>query len=224
MEKRKSIIIDTINNDIRQMKASEAYKNKHGLHKKPPVQVPQKLKVDLNQIDENEQLDGGRSAAENKKMYESIQKNVAPRITRSFQNNDSQPANKRFKTPSGGKIPKSTLSAAKNQSIDTYFLPNSNTKKQYTSQEADEYIIQGMNKVMKMLCIIASGYLHQSFYHCEKAALELQKLDDNQYNSARVLCILGKAYYDASDFQSVSKKIDKMIWRLFFFSTNACEK
>jgi tetratricopeptide (TPR) repeat protein len=59
-----------------------------------------------------------------------------------------------------------------------------------------------MNKVVKVLGILASGYLHQSFYHCETAALELQKLDDQQYNSPRVLCILGKAYYDAGDHHS----------------------
>lgn len=195
------------------MKASEAYKNKHGLHKKPPVQVPQKLKVDLTQIDENEQHeDSSLTDVENKKMFDSISKNVAPRLTRrNFQMNDSQPANKRFKTTSGGRISKSTnttaTAAAKNNNIDTYFLPQqSNTKKQYMSQEMDESIIRGMNKVMKVLCIIASGYLHQSFHHCEKAALELQKLDDNQYNSARVLCILGKAYYDASDFKSVNRR------------------
>lgn len=55
---------------------------------------------------------------------------------------------------------------------------------------------------MNVLCILANGYANQSFYHCEKAALELQKLDDQQYNSARVLCMLGKTYYDAGDYQS----------------------
>lgn len=74
----------------------------------------------------------------------------------------------------------------------------------YTNQQTDESVINGMNKVLQVLCIIANGYVYQSFYHCEKAALELQKLDDPQYNSARVLCILGKAYYDAGDYQSVS--------------------
>lgn len=61
----------------------------------------------------------------------------------------------------------------------------------------------GMNKVVQLLRIIASGYLHQSFYRCEEAVLELQKLDDRQYNSARILSIIGKAYYDAIDYQTV---------------------
>lgn len=52
---------------------------------------------------------------------------------------------------------------------------------------------------MKVLRILANGSLRQSFYDCENAALELQQMDDQQYNSARVLCILGKAYYDAGD-------------------------
>jgi hypothetical protein len=61
------------------MKVSEAYKNKHGLHKKPPVQVPQKLKVDLTHIDENEEQ---RNYIDDKSMYESINTNAPPRLAR----------------------------------------------------------------------------------------------------------------------------------------------
>lgn len=81
-----------------------------------------------------------------------------------------------------------------------FFLPSTNT--QNNTQGISKHIIDGMNKVKNVLCILANGYMHQSFYHCETAALELQKLDDQQYNSARVLCILGKAYYDAGDYPS----------------------
>lgn len=195
IENRKDTIINIINSDISEMKASEAYKNKHGLHKKPPTQAPQKLNVDLNQIEESEVfLDTPQSET----FHNSLSKKNPPRVTRktnrNIMNDDPQP-NKRFRTPTG-KISKTT----KNQSIDSYFLPQSS--KQYTNQETDECIIRGMNKVMKVLCIIANGYLYQSFYYCEKAALELQKLDDCQYNSARVLCLLGRAYYDAGDYKS----------------------
>jgi hypothetical protein len=58
--------------------------------------------------------------------------------------------------------------------------------------------------VIELLSIVATGYLYQSFYKCKEAALELQQLDDNQYNSARVLCIIGKAYYDVGEYESVS--------------------
>lgn len=60
-----------------------------------------------------------------------------------------------------------------------------------------------MNKVLNLLSIIAGGYVYQSLYRCERAALELQQLDDRQYNTARVLCILGKAYHDSSDVKTV---------------------
>ena len=39
--------IDMVTQDIDKMKAEEAYKNKHGLHKKPPAEKPQHLQVDL---------------------------------------------------------------------------------------------------------------------------------------------------------------------------------
>jgi hypothetical protein len=70
------------------MKVSEAYKNKHGLHKKPPVQAPQKLKVDLTQIDENGEQRG--YTTDDKKMYESINVNAPPRLaTRKHSNIES---------------------------------------------------------------------------------------------------------------------------------------
>lgn len=64
------------------MKASEAYKNKHGLHKKPPTQTPQKLQVELMQ-DEDEVS----TSTTYKQYYESIKSNKAPRIS-VMRNND----------------------------------------------------------------------------------------------------------------------------------------
>jgi hypothetical protein len=66
-----------------------------------------------------------------------------------------------------------------------------------------------MNRVMRLLRIIANGHLYQTFYYCEKAALELQKLDDCQYNSPHVLCLLGRAYYDASDYKCVRLQLER---------------
>lgn len=186
LEKKKDIIIETINTDIKLMKANEDYKNKHGLHKKPPVHVPHKLEVELPEIDEN---DNERNYAHDKQIYETIDRSKPPRVSR--RGDGPTHPNKKQKIISGN-----------NQSIDPYFLPQSNNV--YTNQSTNEYILKGMNKVLQLLGIIANGYAHQSLYRCEKAALELQKLDDRQYNSARVLCILGKAYYDAGDHKTVS--------------------
>ncbi|KAG2237222.1 hypothetical protein INT48_006626 [Thamnidium elegans] len=188
LEIKKNTIIDSINHDIRIMKAGEAYKNKHGLHKRPPVETTQKLKVELTQLDD----DGENDYEREKDLYESIHKSTPPRVAKSKGVMDDDPRpNKKLRSVS---------SKVKNQAIDGYFFFNG--MNQYTNLQTDESIINGMNKVLQVLCIIANGYVYQSFYHCEKAALELQKLDDPQYNSARVLCILGKAYYDAGDYQS----------------------
>lgn len=191
IEHKKDGIINSIKSDIKQMKVSEAYRNKHGLHKKPPVQAPQKLKVDLAQNDENDV-----NYSEEERIYESIQQNIPPRLIRKQSTDDIDEnvhPKKRAKT--------NNKPQKKNQSPESYFLPPFNS--QYTnSSETDARIIESMNKIMKVLCILANGYLRQSFYDCENAALELQQLDDQQYNSARVLCILGKAYYDAGDYTS----------------------
>lgn len=191
MELKKNLIIDSINHDIQVMKASEEYRSKHGLHKKPTVQTQQKAKVILNQLGDEDDDEGNEE--EERELFESMQKRNPPRLLKQkgIMNDDPRPS-KKLKSTMGGK----------NQVLDGYFL--SQTTNQYTNQQTDQSIIDGMNKVLRVLCIIANGYLYQSFYYCEKAALELQKLDDRQYNSPRVLCILGKAYYDAGDYQSVS--------------------
>ncbi|KAF1807300.1 hypothetical protein V8B55DRAFT_1464414 [Mucor lusitanicus] len=192
IEHAKDSIINSIKSDIVQMRANEAYKNKHGLHKKPPVQTPQKLKVDLTLNDENDV-----NYAEERKVYQSIQQNIPPRLVRKQSTGNLEETvhpRKRVKTAGASQQQKS-------KSLENFFLPSLHG--QYTSDpDTDALIIEGMNRIMKVLCILANGYLRQSFYNCEKAALELQQLDDHQYNSARVLCILGKAYYDAGDYTS----------------------
>ncbi|KAI8641660.1 hypothetical protein BD408DRAFT_444096 [Parasitella parasitica] len=190
IEHKKDFILGSIKSDIKQMKVSEAYRNKHGLHKKPPVQAPQKLKVDLAQNDENDV-----NYAEEKIIYESIQHNIPPRLVR------NQSAEQIDESVRPKKKAKANNKQKKYQALESYFSPPYSS--QHTnSPETDARIIEGMNKIMRVLCILANGYMRQSFYDCENAALELQQLDDQQYNSARVLCILGKAYYDAGDYTS----------------------
>ncbi|KAI8334963.1 hypothetical protein BC941DRAFT_430791 [Chlamydoabsidia padenii] len=65
----------------------------------------------------------------------------------------------------------------------------------------DQKIIDAMNKVIRTLRILAMGYFYQSSYYCRETALELQKLDRSQYDTAPVLCLMGQAYYDAGDHQ-----------------------
>ncbi|CEP08203.1 hypothetical protein [Parasitella parasitica] len=190
IEHKKDGIISSIKSDIKQMKVSEAYRNKHGLHKKPPVQTPQKLRIDLALNDENDV-----NYAEEKIVYESIQLNIPPRLVQ------NQSADQMDEKVCPTKKAKTTNKQKKYQAVESYFSPPFNSQHS-TSPETDARIIDGMNKIMKVLCILANGYMRQSFYDCENAALELQQLDDQQYNSARVLCILGKAYYDAGDYTS----------------------
>ncbi|KAI7904030.1 uncharacterized protein BX663DRAFT_506150 [Cokeromyces recurvatus] len=193
IENRKDTIITDIENDIKRMEANEAFKNKHGLHRKPPIPKPQKLTVELETINENEE-----QSDHDKVIYDSIQNNAPPRLLNSSRRRPSDtPAKSNRPVKKRGIIKDSTEKA---QSISSYFLPLLNVPE--TDQVGDREIVEGMNKVIKALCILANGYFYQSFHHCEKAALELQKLDDRQYNSPRVLGILGIAYYDAGDYLS----------------------
>lgn len=63
------------------MKISEAYRSKHGWHKKPSVQQAQKLKVDL--LTQNNENDV--NYADEKRVYESIQQNIPPRLVTKIQ-------------------------------------------------------------------------------------------------------------------------------------------
>jgi hypothetical protein len=113
--------------------------------------------------------------------------------------------------------------------IDSYFVPwisasspatlshkpslgNTNTgtttsalKSKASKEVIDQIIIDAMNKIIRILRIFGMGYFYQSSYYCRETALELQKLDQAQYDTAPVLCLLGQAYYDAGDHQMVSQ-------------------
>lgn len=80
------------------------------------------------------------------------------------------------------------------------------------TKETENIIIDAMNKVIYVLKTLASAYMYQSSYYCREAAMELQKLDNNQYDTAWVLCILGQAYYDSADYPIVSLFIYKYMY------------
>ena len=60
IEERKDADIEMIDLDIKKMKTEEAYRNKHGLHKKPPKEKPQQLEVELPELDDLDFLDTAR--------------------------------------------------------------------------------------------------------------------------------------------------------------------
>lgn len=74
IELAKDALIKTVSGDIEQMTAAEAYKNKHGLRKKAPAGIEQKLEVQLSDMDE--QTDYHLS----KEIIESIDKDHPPRV------------------------------------------------------------------------------------------------------------------------------------------------
>lgn len=61
-----------------------------------------------------------------------------------------------------------------------------------------------MNNILHVIKTLATGYFYQSFHQSQKAVLELQRLDDQQYDTPSVLYLLGKAYYDVSNYKDVS--------------------
>ncbi|KAI7894620.1 uncharacterized protein EV154DRAFT_438092 [Mucor mucedo] len=185
IELAKDALIKTVSGDIEQMTAAEAYKNKHGLRKKAPAGIEQKLEVQLSDMDE--QTDYHLS----KEIIESIDKDHPPRVVTEEHEDFT------FDIPTKKRI---KVSSSEDPAVGSFFLPSSNSHQ--VNQQTNAEIIKGMNKVLDLLSIIVSGYVYQSLYQCGRAALELQKLDDRQYNTARVLCILGKSYYDASDYKT----------------------
>lgn len=81
-------------------------------------------------------------------------------------------------------------------------------KSKAAKEALDQTIIDAMNKIIRILRIFGMGYFYQSSYYCRETALELQKLEQAQYDTAPVLCLLGQAYYDAGDHQMVSQIMD----------------
>lgn len=70
----KDTLIKTISSDIEHMTAEEVYKNKHGLRRKAPVGIEQKLEVQLSDMDDHTDY------LHDKQTFESIDKDHPPRI------------------------------------------------------------------------------------------------------------------------------------------------
>ncbi|KAI8978537.1 hypothetical protein BDB01DRAFT_799126 [Pilobolus umbonatus] len=72
----------------------------------------------------------------------------------------------------------------------------------FPSEEDYHDIRVSMARILHILQVIGSGYMYQTLYECRKSVLELQKLDNRQYDTPTVLCIIGKDYYDTGDHLS----------------------
>ncbi|KAG2227113.1 hypothetical protein INT45_003843 [Circinella minor] len=214
IEERKDMEIDMVTQDIDKMKAEEAYKNKHGLHKKPPAEKPQHLQVDLMAG-----ADSGLSEDD------TPQNQLAPGSTLRLQGHDRRETTtrssgksgrgrgskgKRKATESTAQPPQPELSEA--EQICQYFGLSTNNIENTFLKQQQPIILDAMNKTIGVLRILANGYMYHSFYRCREAALVLQQLDDSQYETARVLCLLGKAYYDASDYQNARVFFRRAFW------------
>ncbi|CAO3618315.1 unnamed protein product [Cunninghamella echinulata] len=236
IEIQKDQEIDRVKEDIEEMKKKEAFKNKHGLHKKPPAETTHELTVELSQSNVSVLIDDDY-------FYSKDEDTSPPRLVDS--NQENQPIKKNQddnasvqnikarlrKRPSSDSIEIQTPVAKKQATISAVtsmetaaarqknaiikcFLPllsdsstllsppklNDSSILEPLTKETESVIIDSMNKVVQVLKILASAYMHQTSYHCREAAMELQKLDDNQYDTAWVLCVLGQAYYDAADY------------------------
>ncbi|KAI7870159.1 hypothetical protein BDF14DRAFT_1775163 [Spinellus fusiger] len=81
-------------------------------------------------------------------------------------------------------------------------LPQSSPLLNHDLENTTKTIVEGMNQVLYVVRIIAEAYQHQSSYHCKETVLALHQLDDYQYESARVLCILGTVFYNDADYEN----------------------
>ncbi|KAI9019546.1 hypothetical protein CLU79DRAFT_757748 [Phycomyces nitens] len=63
-------------------------------------------------------------------------------------------------------------------------------------------IIKAMNRVLGVIRILAEAHAHQASYRCRELAFSLQSLDDQQYESPRVLCLLGNSFYNFADYEN----------------------
>ncbi|KAI8081581.1 uncharacterized protein BX664DRAFT_285703 [Halteromyces radiatus] len=251
-EIHKDEIFQEMNNNIEKQRLDEAFKNKHGLHKKPPAETTQDLKVELMD-DINETSD---SFIDSNSWSLS---HPAPRLTSDVSSSPpvhsikTRLRNKRTTSPSNERTTKkrstypfgvvgNTTHQSSLESLTHYFVPWSsppshpitagtsthNTKPSLgntttgttasalTTKSAkdstDQMIIDAMNNVIRVIGIIAKGYMYQSSYRCRETALELQKLDDQQYDTASVLSLLGQAYYDSGNHQ-----IARVFYRRSFY-------
>ncbi|KAG0163751.1 anaphase-promoting complex subunit cdc27 [Apophysomyces sp. BC1015] len=208
LEDRKDRQIESMRQEIEKDKAEEAFKNKHGLHKKPPIEKPQGLRMDMIDIDVDDQdldlltLLDGPPRVHDIFAEENL---LGTREFLSSQNHAHSDYPLRGKGKRAAVQMESAREASKRRrthdpSLRRYFCHDSSSEEEGCVDE----IVNAMNRVMAVLRILANGYLCQSLYQCQDAALELQKLDDQQYDTPLVMYTLGKAYYDAGDSETVS--------------------
>ncbi|CAO3697154.1 unnamed protein product [Rhizopus stolonifer] len=190
IEVRKDMMLDYVENDINKGLRHEQTKSRHGLHKsreeKAPLHVEKKYpNIDVNQVFEEQE--SNNSSKNNPSSF--IQK-------RSLEHDELTPfkCSKRLKLKEEKHVPK-------NETISQVFLPTTQNNT-IISKETHSQLIEGMNRVMKLLRVMASGYLFQSLYYDADSVTELKQLNTSQYESARVLCLLGKAYYNAGEYHS----------------------
>ncbi|KAI9314872.1 hypothetical protein BX666DRAFT_2029115 [Dichotomocladium elegans] len=191
IEEKKDAEIEVIGQDIKKMITEEAYRNKHGLHKKPPTEKPQQLEVQMQDLDDLDILDDG-------KMFELDASPIRVRTESESLSEHVRQACKKKK-----RLREEVEDEDESRKLYRYFhIPSGNNDEPTNDGNSDAVILQAMNKVQRVLSVIAEAYMSHSFYHCREAALALQKLDDCQYDTPRVLCMLGKTYYDVGDYES----------------------
>ncbi|KAI8364947.1 hypothetical protein BD560DRAFT_333011 [Blakeslea trispora] len=190
VEVEKEDMIQHVLVDIQKMKEDEAYKSKHGLHKKVPVPTNPSTATMLTEEEANE---------EDTEKTES--NHIHPTKYRRLTSTRWPPRIVSHLTEKERRKEKQDQAEA----VLAFFLPNSKDESDRPKQSSLKALLAGMNKVIKTLRILANGYYCASIYRCKEAAATLQKLDNKQYDSPRVLCILGTAYYHANDRDSARR-------------------
>ncbi|KAI8584254.1 hypothetical protein K450DRAFT_218898 [Umbelopsis ramanniana AG] len=245
VELQKDEKIGEVKSDIETLKAEAEYRNEHGLHKKPPPDVTNDIKI--------KEMD---TKAENAKIIEQTPAKGYRSVPPSLKSTNSQPTETVTRKRKATTITnitdtrmtdtrqRSTLARAnttasrlaKKRSIPPKSVPID--KRQKTSgttqmkptasnanfidaallaeanQEQATQIISAINKVIGILRVLATGYLHAANYQCRETSLVLQQLDDQQYETAWVQCAMGKAYYDAGDYPTAERLFSRafLLW------------
>ncbi|KAI9282759.1 hypothetical protein BY458DRAFT_531135 [Sporodiniella umbellata] len=184
IERHKDTLIEEFQADIQREIKDQKTRNKHGLHKAPPDEMLENNDIKLPHIDLN------RVFADQDNSQDTANTFIHQR-KRSLETDDTTLFMKRSKK---------TQVEHKNEVFCQIFLPMS-LNNESVSKDTNLKIIDAMNKIVKLLRIMAKGYFYKSSYYGEKAIVELKQLDARQYETAWILSILGKAYYDTSDYE-----------------------
>ncbi|KAI8065630.1 hypothetical protein BC940DRAFT_303882 [Gongronella butleri] len=304
IEREKDDHIAHIQRDIEQHRTAEAFKNKHGLHRKPPADTIPELSVELQESSMEPNLLNGDTISPTSHRAKSATASTPPRVVlpestppktfhRQGSDENESPSSikqrlrhnkragsisynsspkKRRLTGSAGvplaasaekqdtaaqnvakaliayfvptihyDAPSSTISAATGSaspplsdapaptttrtttpppvsvspgnrsplttthnvdaSIGASMLPKAPSYPASKDDQPEQLILDAMNRVIRVIRILALAFTHQSSYHCRTTALALQQLDDRQYDTPRVLSLMGHAYYDTGDYQ-----------------------